>query len=345
MSSSSQDTISRERASRRELARQRLMADRNARQLKLMGAIPRLGAIQDRFAHISLDLGRLALGEPGKLGRNVDELRSLAESLREERDRLLMEHRIPPGYLEVWWHCPKCQDTGYTGVQKCLCLVQEEIDDLYHRSGLPPALLAQTFDRFDLSLYPPDVREHMAGVRDDCQRFAGRVVAVLPTDGIVIIGGVGRGKTFLCSAIANQVLQAGRTCIYLTFANLLDLIREARFEESPESRMTLNLLESVDLLTLDDLGAEKPSEFVVQELFKVINARINARRPTVVSTNLTMTQLEEVYTVRVVSRIIGTSQLLKVEGEDIRLLKKTRQAPQARPRAGGAAGGGRGDRK
>lgn len=339
MSSSLPDLIRQERISRRELSRQKLIADRNSRLQKLVVAIPRLGEIQDAFAQIALDLGRLALGEKGCLGRSVVELQTLSNSLQEERRRLLAANHIPPEYLEIWWECPKCQDTGYVGTEKCQCLVQAEIDTLYHRSGLPAALLEETFDRFDATLYPEEVRDHMLGVRDACLGFADRVSRGLSTDGLLILGDVGRGKTFLCSAVANRILQAGRTCIYLTFANLLDLIRKARFEDSAEGRLNLDLLETVDLLILDDLGAEKPSDFVMQELFKIVNGRVNARLPMVISTNLFLKELEETYDFRVVSRIIGASQLLKVEGEDIRLLKKRLAAERAatRPAAGPAA--------
>ena len=322
MSSSLRDLIRQERTSKRDLARQKLIADRNTRLRRLVTAIPRLGEIQDTFAQLALDLGRLALGDKGRLGRSVTELQALSKSLQEERERLLIANHIPPEYLEVWWNCPKCQDTGYIGSEKCQCLIQAEVDGLFHRSGLPPALLEETFDRFDPSLYPEEVREHMSGVRDACQQFAERVVRGQPTDGLLILGGVGRGKTFLCSAVANRVLQSGRTCIYLTFANLMDLIRSARFDDSAEGRVNLDLLETVDLLILDDLGAEKPSDFVMQELFKIVNGRVNTQLPMVISTNLVLKELEEHYDFRVVSRIIGASQLLKVDGEDIRLLRK-----------------------
>ncbi len=331
MISSLQDSIRQERISRRELSRQKLIADRNSRLLKLVVAIPRLGEIQDTFAQIALDLGRLTLGEKGRLGHSVTELQALSKQLQEERQRLLAANHIPPEYLEVWWNCPKCQDTGYVGTEKCQCLIQQEIDALYHRSGLPPALLEETFERFDPTVFPEHVRDHMLGVRDACLQFADRVAKGIPTDGLLILGDVGRGKTFLCSAVANRILQSGRTCIYLTFANLLDLIREARFEDSAEGRVNLDLLETVDLLILDDLGAEKPSEFVMQELFKIVNGRVNAGLPMVISTNLVMKELEETYDFRVVSRIIGASQYLKVEGEDIRLLKKRLAAERTVP--------------
>ena len=78
------------------------------------------------------------------------------------------------------------------------------------------------------------------------------------------------------------------------------------------------MLLSCDLLILDDLGAEFSTSFTVAALYNIINSRINAGLPVIISTNLTPTELEAKYTQRITSRIIGCYTSLIFCGRDIR---------------------------
>ncbi len=274
---------------------------------------------------MALDLSRLLAGLRSRSGLDRDRLEQRAALLEEEWQAFLAQHQIPPDYLNVWWDCPICCDSGWLRAdEKCRCLVQEEVDHLYHQSGLPPELREQTFETFRIDLYPPAFRSFMEQVVAECKAFAARVASEQPTENLMFRGGVGLGKTFLSSAIAHSVLRSGRSVIYLTLPELLDRIRHYKFEAvDPHA---LALLREVDLLILDDLGGEKVSEFSVQELFALVNYRITHRLPMVVSTNLAWTDLEEAYTARIASRLMGSARVLKLDGDDIRLLLK-------RPRA------------
>ena len=274
---------------------------------------------------MALDLSRLLAGLRPRSGLDRDGLEKWAARLEAEWQAIFAQHQIPPDYLEIRWNCPSCRDSGWLRPdEKCPCLVQEEIDHLYHQSGLPPELREQTFETFRIDLYPPQFRSFMEQVVAECKAFAARVAAGQATENLVLRGGVGLGKTFLSSAIAHTVLQSGRSVIYLTLPELLDRIRYYKFEAVDSD--ALSLLREVDLLILDDLGGEKVSEFSVQELFALINFRITHRLPMVVSTNLSWTDLEEVYTTRIASRLMGSALVLKLDGDDIRFLLK-------RPRA------------
>jgi DNA replication protein DnaC len=266
-------------------------------------------------------MARLAAGLPSRSRLTGRALEERAAALEQEWNARFREYQVPPDYLEVWWDCPRCRDTGWLGPdEKCSCLRQEEIDAAYHLSGLAPEMLQQTFEAFRVDLYPEEARPFMEQVLRECKEFALRVARGLPVDNLVFRGGVGLGKTFLSSAIANTVLQAGRTVIYVTLADLLDLIRRYKFDTDDED--ALAMLREADLLILDDLGGEKVSEFSLQELFALVNHRIVHRLPMVVSTNLSWSALEEVYTARIASRLMGSARLVKLDGEDIRLVLK-----------------------
>lgn len=270
---------------------------------------------------MALDFARLAASLPTRSGLDGEGLERRSAQLDEEWGTLFREGQIPPEYLEVWWDCPRCRDSGWLHAdEKCNCLLQAEIDTLYHLSGLPPELLRQTFETFRVDLYPAEARPYMEQVLADCREFARRVARGLEVENLVFLGGVGLGKTFLSSAIANTVLQAGRTVVYVTLSDLFDLIRRCKFDL--DDAEGLSMLREADLLILDDLGGEKVSDFSLQELFTLINHRINHRRPLVVSTNLSPKALEEVYTARIFSRLMGSARLIKLEGDDIRLVLK-----------------------
>ena len=79
-----------------------------------------------------------------------------------------------------------------------------------------------------------------------------------------------------------------------------------------------------DLLIVDDLGTEMPNSFTVSQLFLCLNERMLRRKSTIVSTNLSLTQVAEIYSERVFSRISSSYIILKLFGDDIRIQKKFR---------------------
>lgn len=81
-----------------------------------------------------------------------------------------------------------------------------------------------------------------------------------------------------------------------------------------------------DLIVLDDLGAEKVTEFVAQELFTIINHRINRMLPMIVSTNLTPAEIEESYGQRIASRLLFGFEALPLRGEDVRRVLRRRRS-------------------
>ena len=86
----------------------------------------------------------------------------------------------------------------------------------------------------------------------------------------------------------------------------------------------MQALLDTDLLVLDDLGAEYHSAFNVSSVYNIINSRLNLRRPTVISSNLTTKELETRYSDRIVSRLLTQYTYLRFAGSDIRqILRKS----------------------
>lgn len=320
--------LSAERIRRREERRRRRQEERDQREAAIFARIPRLAEIKAEMAALGLQLARQALRlRPG----DGEELVARGQALSRERAELLHRHGIDPAELEVHWDCPDCQDTGWiqprvepgqdvtTLPRKCHCLLQEEIEDLYRVSGLTKPMQEQTFDRFDLTLYPPAVQGYMEDILTRCREFAQGIIAGEKVTNLLLMGGVGLGKTFLATAIANEVLVHHKVAVYFTFPELVDVLRRQRLEDDEAGRWGMQRLLESDLLILDDLGAEKPTDFVAEQLFNVLNYRINRQLPWVISTNLTPDDLGEVYGDRIHSRLIGLSDVLILRGNDVRL--------------------------
>ncbi|HNY26974.1 MAG TPA: ATP-binding protein [Candidatus Sumerlaeota bacterium] len=125
-----------------------------------------------------------------------------------------------------------------------------------------------------------------------------------PPRGLLIEGVVGCGKTHIAIAILREVIQKGYTGLYYNMVDLLSDIRSTYGDATEASES--DLLEEVnapDLLVLDDLGAEKTSEWVNDRLYLIVNRRYESGKPVVVTTNLSLDELIRKVGERTVSRL------------------------------------------
>ncbi len=114
-------------------------------------------------------------------------------------------------------------------------------------------------------------------------------------------------------------MDKGHLVIYQTAFKLIDIIEKYRFSAKTElSQNKYNLLFDADLLIIDDLGTEFNNSFTNTEIFNIINGRLLSKRPTIISTNLTLSEVEKVYSKRVSSRIYGNFDIYKFYGPDVR---------------------------
>ena len=109
--------------------------------------------------------------------------------------------------------------------------------------------------------------------------------------------------------------------VYGSVQNLMARLEQERFGRTNEGESAKALLEC-DLLILDDLGTEFTTQFVTASMYNLINSRLLAAKPTIISTNLSMKDLNDKYTERFTSRIIGGYDRLVFLGRDIRQQKR-----------------------
>src|ERR1700761_7478935 len=186
-------------------------------------------------------------------------------------------------------------------------------------SVLPPPSRGVSFDRPPVSDMARDlqtkaaVTEVHAFIDDLDRRLAeGR--------GLWIFGDTGTGKTTLAMLISKAALEAGKSVAIYSLPKLLARIRRT-YDSEPGGDSYLSLfdkLTSVDLLHIDDLGAEKRSDWVLEQLYALVNERYEAERSVLITTNLGHEELEEQIGPRTVSRLAQTCEEVEVRGEDQR---------------------------
>jgi DNA replication protein DnaC len=136
--------------------------------------------------------------------------------------------------------------------------------------------------------------------------------------GLWIQGDVGTGKTTLAMLVSKAAADAGRSIAIYSLPRLLNLLREAMDSEQGKLDF-LDRLTAVDLLHLDDLGAENRTDWVLEQLYSIVNARYEAERAIVATTNLMPDELSERLGARTVSRLVEIcGDLLPLFGADRR---------------------------
>jgi DNA replication protein DnaC len=136
--------------------------------------------------------------------------------------------------------------------------------------------------------------------------------------GLWLIGDVGTGKTTLAMLVSKAALDAGRSVAIYSLPRLLNLLRESM--DSEEGKLGfMDRLTAVDLLHLDDLGAENQTDWVLEQLYSIVNARYEAERAIVATSNVMPDELSERLGSRTVSRLVEIcGDLIPLFGEDKR---------------------------
>lgn len=135
------------------------------------------------------------------------------------------------------------------------------------------------------------------------RRYIQAIDANLDTGrGLWLVGDVGTGKTTLAMLVSKAALQAGRSVAIYSLPRLLNLIRETI--DSTEGKLDFfDRLAAVDLLHIDDLGAEHQTDWVLEQLYSIVNARYESQRAILATSNLTPEKLSDQIGPRTVSRL------------------------------------------
>ncbi len=311
------------RRARKELESRK--ADHESRQqARLQEIYEKLPRVREIDKQLRISMVQAAQAVFAKGNRELMEQAKQANLTLQAERKALIAANFPPEYLEEKPLCPHCGGSGYMGSSMCACL--QELCCREQKKEL--ALLScgeNDFADFRLDYYPNDSvngvspRMIMAKNFEICKKYAAEFS--LSSGNLLFNGGTGLGKTFLSACIAREVAEKGFSVAYESAQHLFAKLEKDRFHPDEESAREVAKLNGCDLLIIDDLGTELPGNFVVAALYALVNDRLLAGKPTIISTNLNIGEIRQRYSPQIASRLQGSYKLLPFMGEDIRILK------------------------
>lgn len=291
-------------------------------------AVPEIARLDAMAADESLAAARARIADPAA---SIDGYKNRMRGISARRAQLLAAAGYPADYLEMHYTCPICHDTGIVDGRHCECFKKAAARMIYGAYSPAAILELENFSRFSFDYYSDTIVDKNTGKssRELAERayrsayefsHAGSGSA----DNLYVYGPAGTGKTFLTHCVAKEAMDAGRTVLYFSSGDFFDAMADAEFGRAPADGA--RLISGCEMLIIDDLGTERNNEFVSSCLFRVVNERLTRRLPTMISTNLTLGDLRDKYSLRVSSRITSSYRIIKLIGNDIRIQKKLGQS-------------------
>jgi DNA replication protein DnaC len=211
-----------------------------------------------------------------------------------------------------WSTCPRCQeglpaltkeDIEATRIYEMRCALEE--------AGVPWKHLSSMFENF-LILN----ESHLNALQGCKDMTSGDYKSLL------LYGPTGRGKTHLAVSTLRVFVEQRKSVLYTTETALIGSLLQAMDGHSGGDRKALLKLSLYDLLVVDEIGNKKMSEYFVQSMFDLIDARWNAGKATIYLGNVTASEFKEHFTDPMRSRIKDHGNYFKLDGEDFRLQKR-----------------------
>jgi len=320
----SAEVLSRARA-RLAMAKEDRESENREHLQQAYAQVPRLKEI-DRLLRLTMAQAAQAAftqgGDPAELLEQARRENLLLQQERAELEALYFEE----GFLDDSPICDRCGGSGYVGSAMCECLRelcrQEQKKELTFLN-----VGRESFDQFRLDYYPDredpkfgvNIRTIMEKTYQTCRRYAQNFSE--RSNNLLFSGDTGLGKTFLSACIARTVADNGYSVMYESAGHLFANLERAKFSGDEQARKESDRYFACDLLIVDDLGTEMPGQFTTAALYGLINDRLLAGKPTIISTNLTIEEFERRYNRQIASRLRGSYVRVPFVGEDIRVQK------------------------
>ena len=309
------------------------MHDLENRKKELYLSNPKLQEIDEKLSSLSINTAKSIL--QNNSAESLSTLKENISKLRQEKEKLLKSLGLSLEYLEPFYNCKLCKDTGYIlnngKTSMCSCLKQKIYNIEYNQKN-ENIIKNQNFDNFNVNLFSNEInekkynskispRENITDIKNAAINFINNFDDE-NTKNLIFSGGTGLGKTFLSNCIINSLLENGKTVMYQTAPVMLDNLISDLFAKPDKQVGISSSLLFVDLLVIDDLGTETLNSMKFTELYKIINTRLLSNKTkTIISTNLDLRGIFQTYDERLASRFVGYYDIYRFFGDDLRLRK------------------------
>lgn len=306
-----------DRRSRSELIRDRRVLDLHSR-------FPGLEDLDRRIRVCSAERV-LSLLENGDDRHYAQEL----ASLRENRTMFIRQNQIAANYDEAVPFCNRCRDEGFSGGKICECVRDLLIPGYRAASGLE-RYPGMSFEEYTDGYFSEPVA--MQPIHDFCVLYSSADFGSRPN--LLLWGKPGTGKTYMAICVARRILEQAIPVLVIRAPELMETMDEYRtlkrsFSPDPVRDASVSALRerilTSDFLVLDELGVEARGPNNVPDLLQILGTRQQGGKVTLITTNLSLAELEKHYDSRVYSRLMGDFTTLQFEGKDIRTGDKYRK--------------------
>ncbi len=293
---------------------------------------PSIIEIDKALSLTGLSVFEASLSGTKGLEKRIEKIKKENLELQAAKRQLLVSCGYPEDYTDIKYSCPKCDDTGYIGIDMCSCMKKALVKEAYNSSGLGKVLGSQTFKSFDLSFYSDkaegneaSIRDQMASILEKSKQYVSDFGKIGKEANLLFIGTTGLGKTHITTAIAKGIIDKGFDVVYDSAQNIIRSFEMQKFDKDETAIFETQRYFDCDLLIIDDLGTEFKNSFTQSCIYNLLNTRINAGKCMIISTNIdSVSELRSTYDDRISSRLIGSFRTFHFVGSDIRL-KKVRE--------------------
>ena len=212
--------------------------------------------------------------------------------------------------------CEKCDGFGNIvtpeGVRPCECKIRAITAAHLSSASIPPMFIMKNFESFKPNT--PRRTRNLKMSREFINNY------IPGNRGLMFMGTCGTGKTHLAVSLLRELIQKGYSGLFYNVITLLDDLRATyAFDNTATQWPILDKVYGIDILVLDDLGAEKTSGWVNDRLYAIINHRYERKKTTLVTTNRDIPELREQIGERIYSRLEEMCERILFEGEDYRI--------------------------
>lgn len=228
-----------------------------------------------------------------------DLLNLIIQTIAENAEKNFIENKSADDYIaeDGLWHCGKCgtakqyripeefRKMGMSEVVGCCCACQAAKDKRERAEAQLASIISQNKQ---LANIPEHYLSADIGMVEssDARRIGMNYIKNFENmgrTGLLLYGDVGTGKTFLAACIANALLNRGVSVKWMTSMQIVE--RGSFFNESEYAEYTHSIT-APDLLVIDDLGAERGTEFALERVHSLVDTRISTNKPMIVTTNI-----------------------------------------------------------